>query len=164
MKSLSFRLPNDLQQWLEKTPMENAATLSDKLRIAVSKAKHLHDGGTDYSNALSLHRDLSRLTREEVMHHEKNGNHSEVMAVILEHIPLLGAALQASEAKESAQAVELEAQMVRRIFQLTETLLRQAVTTGASAFDPLVIRKNSDRLVELSCTITLLHAHLDKSA
>lgn len=138
--------------------MEGAVTFSDKLRMTVLKAKHLQAGGTDFADALSLQRELSQLTREEVADHEKNGSHSEVMTIILEHIPLLSAALQASEAKEPAQAVELESQMVRRVFQLTEALLRQAVTASASAFDPLVIKKNADRLVELSNAISLIQS------
>ena len=150
MHNTSIRLPQDLYDWLSAFPMDGATTISDKIRESVASLKRLHEGGTYYVNALAMHRDLSRLTRDQLAAQEANGVHSEVMAIMLEHIPALGAALQASQAKDQDLAKELEAQLVRRVFQFAETLLRQSLTSDAAAFDPQVIQKNAGRLVELA--------------
>ena len=151
MVPISGRLPDDLYEWLSTFVVEGATTLSDKMRVAVANLKRLHDGDSDYIGALAMYRDLGRGTREHIAALERDaGEHSEVLAAMLEHIPALMAALNAAEPKSVGEAQQLEETLVKRTLQLTESLLRQAVTSGAAAYDPQVVSKNAGRLLELA--------------
>lgn len=155
MVPISGRIPDDLYTWLSALPLEEAATMSDKLRIAIMHLKRTHDGDTDYIDALSMYRDLGRGTREQIAQLERRtGRHSEVLTAFMEHLPALLAMLNASQALSSDSAQELEAILVKRTMQLAETLLRQAVTQKASAYDENVIHDNASRVIELARLIS----------
>jgi hypothetical protein len=47
-------------------------------------------------------------------------------------------------------AVAIEDALVRRVFGVTEALLRQAVTTSAAAYEPTVVRRHAKQTIELS--------------
>jgi hypothetical protein len=154
MVPISGRLPEDLYQWLAGLPLEGATTFSDKMREAIATLKRLHDGGADYVGALAMHRDLTRSARDQLATLEvENGQHSEVLSTVLEHVPAFGAALQSAHVDTLDDARALEAQLVRRALQLAETILRQLLTTEAAAYDPQVVRRNAGRLIELANTI-----------
>ncbi|MDR2838842.1 MAG: hypothetical protein LBV49_09835 [Azonexus sp.] len=156
MLPVSGRLPEDLYQWLASLPLDGATTFSDKLREAIAMLKRRHDGGVDYVEALAMHRDLARPARDRLAAIEHDcGAHSEVLATLFEHIPAIGAALQSARLEKPEDARALEAQLTRRALQLAETLLRQMLTTEAAAYDPLVVRHNAQRLVELAQRISL---------
>ena len=151
MVPISARLPDDLYDWLSTLPVEGATTLSDKLRVAVANLKRMHDGDSDYVGGLAMYRDLARGTREHISALERDtGEHSEVLAALLEHIPALMAALNAAQPKSVGEAQQLEETLVRRTMQMAETLLRQAVTSQAAAYDPQVVARNAGRLLELA--------------
>lgn len=155
MTPISGRIPDDLYQWLAMLPLEDATTLSDKLRVAVLSLKRMRDGDTDYLGALSMYRDLGRGTRERIARLEqKTGQHSEVLSAFAEHLPVLLAMLHTSQVSSPQEAKELEGLLVKRVLQLAETLLRQAVTRRASAYDEKVILDNSARLLELAQVIS----------
>jgi hypothetical protein len=100
--------------------------------------------------ALGMQRDLVRNTRDQIASLERTaGVHSAVLAAFVDHVPGLVAMLNAAQVKDSASARELEEQLVRGLFQLTEALLRQVVTTEAAAFDVHVCcrRPNIDPLL-----------------
>jgi hypothetical protein len=151
MVPISGRIPDDLYAWLSTLQLEDATTVSDKLRVAILHLKRVHEGDTDYLGALSMYRDLGRSTRDQIAHLEqKTGQHSEVLAALMEHLPALIALLHSSQISSPQSAKELEAALVRRTLQLAETLLRQAITGGAAAFDEKVITDNSTRLLEVA--------------
>ena len=52
-----------------------------------------------------------------------------------------------------SQAAELEDMLVRRLFGLSASLLRQAATEKAQAYDPAVIRRHMDTTIELAQSI-----------
>jgi hypothetical protein len=150
MLPVSGRLPEPLYQWLSSTPIDGAATVSDKVRVAVSTLKRLHDGDTDYMGSLAMQRDLGRTTRDQIAALErKHGVHSAVLVAFSDHLPELMATLNSALVTNTRQASELEAQLVRRLFQLTESILRQAVTPEAAAFDVRVVHKHAPRLGDL---------------
>jgi hypothetical protein len=151
MIPVSGRLPEYLYQWLSGLPLEGATTFSDKMREAIATLKRLHDGAADYVGALAMHRDLAHTVRGQLAAIERDsGVHSEVLASMLEHAPAFGAALQSARLTTLDDARALEAQLARRALQLAETLLRQMLTTEAAAYDPLVVRHNASRIVELA--------------
>jgi hypothetical protein len=151
MVPISGRLPDDLYEWLATTTMEDAATVSDKVRVAVAHLRRTYEGDSEYLSALNLYRDLGRTTREAVAKLEvEEQRHSEVLAAFFEHLPALMATLNSAQVESVDAAKQLEAQLVRRAMQLTETLMRQSVTTQAAAFDGSVIRKNVSQVRELA--------------
>jgi hypothetical protein len=149
MVPVSGRIPEDLYQWLATHSLEGAATMSDKLRVAVSTLKRLHDGDSEYNDALALIRDMGRNTRESISRLEQAHGHSEVTAAVYEHALAMAASLMSAQVATFEDAVTLEERLVRRAMQLSEALLRQGVTSQASAFDPQVIQKHADRVIEL---------------
>lgn len=155
MTPISGRIPDDLYQWLSTQPLDEATTISDKLRVAVSTLRRIHEGDTNYTDGLSMYRDLLRNTRDHIAALEREtGTHSEVLAAFLEHLPALTAALNSATVPNVAEAKQLENQLVKRAMQLTESLLRQGVTAEAAAFDPEVIQSNTSRVTEL---VRVLH-------
>jgi hypothetical protein len=151
MVPISGRLPDDLYNWLAGLSLEGATTVSDKLRVAVTNLKRMHDGDTDYLDALAMYRDLGRGTRGYIAALERqSGQQSEVLAALMEHLPALLSELNAAQPESLADARRLEAQLVKRTLQLAETLLRQAVTASAAAYDPKVVTHHSARLLELA--------------
>lgn len=153
MQPISGRISDELFEWFSETSFEGAVTQSDKLRECVATMKRLTDGDTSFLDALAMHRSLTKLTRDYLAKLDQNGSHSEVMTILAEHIPTIAASLQAVPGTTLAAGREHEALLVRRVFQLAEVLLRQAITAEASAFDPQVIQKNAGRLRELAALV-----------
>lgn len=150
MVPISARLPDDVFAWLSACSLENASTLSDKLRVAVQSMKLLHDGGSNYLDALSLNRDMLRTARDQLAALERSeAEHSEVLAMFLEHLPVMMASLQSASIGTVQEAAQLEGQLVKRCLQLSESLLRQAITPNAAAFDPRVVHAHIQRLSDL---------------
>ena len=155
MTPISARLADDLYDWLSTLQLDDATTLSDKLRVAVLSLKRMHEGDSDYVGALSMYRDLGRNTRDQIAHLEQQtGQHSEVLGALTEHVPALVAMLHASQVTSVEAAQKLESDLVKRALQLAEVLLRQAVTGRAAAYDDHVVASHSKRLLELAQLIS----------
>ena len=155
MVPISGRIADDLYDWLSTLQLEDATTLSDKLRVAVLNLKRMRDGDSDYIGALSMYRDLGRNTRDQISQLEQQtGTHSEVLGALTEHIPALVAMLHSCQVTSPETAKKLESDLVRRSLQLAEALLRQAVTGHAAAYDESVIADHSKRLLELAQIIS----------
>jgi hypothetical protein len=155
MVPVSGRIPEDLYQWLATHSLEGAATMSDKLRIAVTTLKRLHDGDSEYNDALALIRDMGRNTRESLVSLEQSHGHSEVTAAIHEHSLAMTASLVSAQITTLEDAVKLEERLVRRAMQLSEALLRQAIISQASAFDSAVILNHCSKVIELVRMLSL---------
>lgn len=150
MMPLSGRIPDELYQWLSTASFDGATTMSDKLRVAITTLKQLQEGGTDYNGALSMHRDLCSSTRRQLAQIEPKHGHSEVLSTILEHAPAISAALTSAQVNGLTDARRLEDQLTQRCLQLAESLLRQAITRKARAYDGEVVSRHSAPLVELA--------------
>lgn len=150
MVPVSGRIPEDLYLWLSTTPIEGASTLSDKLRVAVATLKRLQDGDADYNGALAMHRDLGSNLRSQLAQIEPEHGHSEVISTIMEHAPAIAAALTSAQVNSLPDARKLEDQLTQRSLQLAESLLRQAVTRQARAYDGHVVTKHAQALIELA--------------
>ena len=155
MVPISGRIADDLYDWLSTLQLEDATTLSDKLRVAIVNLKRMHDGDSDYIGALSMYRDLGRNTRDQISQLElQTGTHSEVLGALAEHIPALVAMMHSGQITSPESAKKLESDLVKRSMQLAEVLLRQAVTGRAAAYDETVITAHSKRLLELAQIIS----------
>lgn len=151
MVPVSGRLPDDLYDWLTGLALDGAPTLSDKMRVAVANLRRLQGGDGDYIGALSMYRDLGRGTRDHIaILEQQTGQHSEVLSALMEHLPALVAGLHSAHPSSLADAKRLESLLVKRTMQLAETLLLQALSLHAAAYDPPVIQRNVKRLLELA--------------
>jgi hypothetical protein len=154
MEPLSARIPSDLYLWLAQLRVEGAATNSDKLRVLIGQLKRQHDGAFDYAAAHAWARDLTGRLRDALVAMEgRTGTHSDVMAAVLDHTTAALALLVSQAPQDNEQAAKLEEALVRRSFALCETLLRQATTATASAYDPKVVRRHMAGTLELAANL-----------
>ncbi len=153
MMPVSGRIPEELYQWLSATPFDGATTMSDKLRVAVANLKRVQDGDTDYNGALAIHRDFGGNVRRQLAQIEPEYGHSEVLTTIMEHTPAISAAITSAQIKGLPEARKLEDQLTQRSLQLAESLLRQAITRQARAYNGDVVTKHAQSLIELALII-----------
>ena len=151
MEMVAGRVPDDLYQWFASLQLERAVTSSDKLRVLLAQLKRQYEGALDYVSALSWFRDVTGPLRQALGILERDeGKQSEVVTTLVEHLNALAATLVSAQPKSEAEAIVLEQTIVRRVFAMTEALLRQAVTTNAAAFDPKVVQKHCRQTIELA--------------
>ena len=154
MEPLSARIPSDIYLWLAQLPVEGATTNSDKLRVLLGQLKRQHDGAMDYPTAHGWARDITAPLRDATVRLEGNtGRNSEVLNLLLEHVTASLAMIVSHTPDNESQAAELEDMLVRRLFGLSASLLRQAATEKAQAYDPAVIRRHMDTTIELAQSI-----------
>lgn len=150
MQPISGRIPDDLYDWLSSTSFSGATTMSDKLRVAISTLRRVHEGGESVFELAQLYREHGSAAKQALAQLEQNeGLHSEVLNVLHEHLPVMLAQIQATHVNNVDEAQALEQQAVKRTFTLSETLLRQAITKEAQAYDAQVVRNNMQNLLEL---------------
>lgn len=160
MEPVSARLPSDIYLWLASLEIDGAPTNSDKIRVLLSQLKRQHDGALDLATAHNWVRELtSRVRDRAVIAEQESGRHSDVLASILDHLTALLAVAISSSATSSADFAQLEDTLVRRSLSMTESLLRQAATTEASAFDPAVVRRHIPATLELATLLNTASNH-----
>lgn len=154
MEPLSARIPSDLYLWLAQLQVDGATTNSDKLRVLLSQLKRQHDGAFDYVAAHAWARELTHRLREALVRIEgAEGRHSEVLGGLVEQVTTLMALVISHAPATADDAARLEDALVRRAALLGESLLRQATTSTAHAFDPGVVRRHLAPTIELASTL-----------
>lgn len=153
MLPVSGRIPDDLYQWLSTSSFEGATTVSDKLRVCLAMLKRQQEGDADYDGALEMQRAMGKNLRKQLTKLEPAHGHSEVLATLLEHAPALMAAIASSQSKDLPEARRLENQLVQRSMQLVESLMRQAITLQARAYDSQVVIRHISPVLELATII-----------
>lgn len=151
MEPVSARLPSDIYLWLAGLEIDGAPTNSDKIRVLLSQLKRQHDGALDLATAHNWVRELIGRVRDGlVIAEQEAGRHSDVLTAIFDHLTALLAVTISSRITSASDAAQLEDTLVRRSFSMTESLLRQAATADASAFDPAVVRRYLSATLELA--------------
>lgn len=154
MEPLSARLPSDLYLWLAQLQVDGATTNSDKLRVLLGQLKRQHDGAFDYVAAHGWAREMTHRLREALVRIEgQEGRHSEVLGQLVEQVTTLMALVISAAPATAAEATRLEDALVRRSALLGESLLRQATTGAAHAFDPEVVKRHLGPSIELASTL-----------
>jgi hypothetical protein len=159
MMPVSGRIPDDLYQWLSTSSFEGATTMSDKLRAGLATLKRQLEGDADYDGALQTQRALGNKLRKQLARLETAHGHSEVIATVLEHVPALMAAIASAQTEELTEARRLEDVLVQRSVQLVESLMRQAITRNARAYDPQVVTRHMSSMLELTTIIQQQATH-----
>jgi hypothetical protein len=151
MEPLSARLPGDLYLWLAQLQVDGATTNSDKLRVLLGQLKRQHDGAFDFVAAHAWARDMTGRLRDSLVRVEgASGRHSELMTALIEHTTASLALMVSQAPQDVAEAAALEDVLVRRAFALCDTLLRQASSSSAAAYDPAVARRHLGATLELA--------------
>jgi hypothetical protein len=160
MEPVSARLPTDIYLWLASLEIEGAPTNSDKIRVLLSQLKRQHDGAFDLATAHNWVRELISRVRDGLVTAEHEaGRHSDVLTGIFDHVTALLAVTISSRITSASDAAQLEDTLVRRAFSMTESLLRQAATAEASAFDPAVVRRHVSATLELAKLLNITSNH-----
>jgi hypothetical protein len=154
MEPLSARIPGDVYLWLAGLQVEGATTNSDKLRVLLGQLKRQHDGALDYVAAHAWARDLTGRLRESLVRTEgRTGKSSEVVSLLLDHLTSMLALVVSQAPASESDATDFEEALVRRAFALFESLLRQATTSSAAAYDPTVVRRLIGPTIELAMNL-----------
>jgi hypothetical protein len=154
MEPLSARIPTDLYLWLAQLHVDGATTNSDKLRVLLAELKRQHEGTQDFVAAHAWARNLTARLRDALVRIEnESGKHSEVLNSLLEYTTASVALTMSSMPTDVKDAASLEDTLVRRAFSLAESLLRQATTDSAAAFDPQVVKRHMHGTIDLAATI-----------
>ena len=154
MEPLSARIPSDLYLWLAQLPVDGATTNSDKLRVLLGQLKRQHDGAMDYPTAHAWARDITTPLRDALVRIEgASGQHSEVLGLLLEHVTTSVAMVMSHTPKTEADAAKLEDMLTRRTLSLCASLLRQATTASAPAYDPAVVHRHMAATIEVAQAI-----------
>lgn len=159
MMPVSGRIPDDLYHWLSTVSFEGATTMSDKLRVGLAMLKRQLEGDADYRSALEMQRNLSGNLRKQISTLEPEHGHSEVLAVVLEHAPVLMAAIASAPINDIAEVRRLEDLLVQRSMLLVESLMRQAITRQARAYEPQVVMRHIASILELTTIINQQATH-----
>lgn len=162
MMPISGRIPEDLYQWLTSVHFEGATTTSDKLRAGLALLKQQQEGGADYNGALEIQRSSGNHLRKQLNKLEPKYGHSEVLAALLEHAPVLSAAIASAQIQDADHARQLEGLLVHRSLLLLESLMRQAITKQARAYDPHVLIRHIQPILELASIIEQRGIHHKK--
>lgn len=159
MEPLSARIPGELYLWLAQLQIEGCTTNSDKLRVLLGQLKRLHDGALDYVAAHAWARDITGRLRDALVRTEgRSGRHSELLNALLDHVTTCLAIVVSNAPASEQEAARLEDLLVRRGFALSDTLLRQASTARASAYDPAVVQRHAAATLELARSIRTVAA------
>jgi nucleotide-binding universal stress UspA family protein len=151
MVPLSGRIEDDLYQWFISLDYVGAKSNSDKLREALKELRLQHEATSDAVKAQAwLQTKMNSLRKALIVIDHDEAVHSEVFAVLMDHIVSMSATLMSAKPANLKEAAQIEDQLVRRALALNEALLRQALTPGAAAFDPDVIARHIKRSVELA--------------
>lgn len=151
MEPLSARIPSDLYLWLAKLRIDDATTNSDKLRVLLGQLKRQDEGAYDYVAAHAWARELTSRLRQALVRIEgAGGAHSDVLSALIEYNVASLALLVSQVPTNETEAKKLEDTLVKRSFALFESLLRQATTDKAAAYDPPVVRRHLGNVIELA--------------
>ncbi len=150
MQPISGRIPDDLYQWLATVDIDGAKSISDKLRAAVIALRESSITHVSASEAMAHQTMLVSKAKTAIDQlNIDTGMHSEILSIFVTHLPQIMANLVSCEIDSVENAKRAEDQLVRRLFTLCESILKQAITSKTNAYDPRVVHRNTDQLLEL---------------
>jgi hypothetical protein len=153
-ESSTTGMPEDLSKWFTTLNIDSTLSNDQKLRMLMGQLKKQPEALVDHVSALAWFRELTTPLRQSLSAIERDEKqHSEIVTVLIEHLSALSATLLSSRPSSKEEAASFEASIIRRVFGMTEALLRQAVTPSAAAFDPDVVRRHCDRTIDLAQTL-----------
>ena len=154
MQTLSVRIPSEDMEWLAGLDMQGAMSPSDKLRALISQMRRQHEGTLDYERGLTWVRDLVApfVTAIRAAEHQ-NRMHSDALTLVAEWVPQIMAMLLSERSlnkSDTKRAVDVEALVVQRCFELLAALMRIALTRNAGCYNAAVFERQLPTILELA--------------
>ncbi|MCG8592558.1 MAG: hypothetical protein MJE66_24980 [Proteobacteria bacterium] len=153
---MSVRVTPDDAEFIARLRVEGATTPSDKIRSLLAAARRRQQGYGDYAECLAMVQEtlaepLARLRQAERREHV----HSELVQSVSEWMPeahafLLTSLSNIDENGGQEALVELEEELVDRVFRLLETTLRMGVTRECRGYDPEIVSRHLERILDLA--------------
>ena len=150
---VSFRMSQEDAEFLAGLQIEDAVTLSEKVRAIIKESRHRHQQKTDYETYLKFMSDvLNGLNKQIKLAEMKVESHSEIVAYFtewsIESFAFI-ASMQQEDALDEAILKTLEDGILTRIFRLFEIVARMGVTSTAPCYNKQIITKNFSEILEL---------------
>ncbi|MGH1403936.1 MAG: hypothetical protein ACRBDL_06805 [Alphaproteobacteria bacterium] len=155
---LSVRISQDDASFIAGLEIDDAVTPSDKVRAIIKQARERHGQRQDYSSMMTLAKDIFRDEKEAIKDYEfQNKVHSELIMLytewLTESFAHFGAAVDTAidpDAPNKKDFKMLEEEIAKRIFRLLDMVTRMGVTKNAPCYDPKLIHKHYEPLLELT--------------
>jgi signal transduction histidine kinase len=153
--TISARISAEDAEFISRLTIDDAKTPSDKLRAIIAKAKERSTRQRDYTGTLSDLQELIQPVVKEIRKTEvENQIHSELLIRLAEWIPdtaafLISSILEESEAKTNEKMIHIEQGAADRLVRLMESILQLAVTRRCACYDPRIMDRRLDSVLEL---------------
>ena len=155
---LSVRISDDDAAFLARFKAEDAKTPSEKLRALLGQARRLEAGGDDFASRVEwcgaqLQPALNRVRNAQRDHRTR----SELVARAYQRMPELMASLMAGvpDGGGSDALAEFEADVADQIFALIEEVLDLGLTETSRTFDPELMTRRLEPVLEILDLIRL---------
>lgn len=155
---LSFRMSQKDAEFLAGLQVDDAVTLSEKVRYIIKSARLEHQQVADYEHYLKSMSDVLRTLNAQIKLAEMDiEKHSEIVAYFtewsVESFAFI-ASMQQEKSLDEKMLRHLEDGILKRIFRLFEIISRMGVTSVAPCYDEKNINKNFKSIIELIELIT----------
>jgi hypothetical protein len=158
--TISARISTEDAEFISRLTIDDAKTPSDKLRAIIAQTKERNTRKRDYAGALCDLQELIHPVVKEIRKTEvKNQIHSELLIRLVEWIPdtaafLISSILETGDAKTTEKMLLIEQGAADRLVRLMESILQLAVTGPCACYDPQIMDRKLDSVLEL-CQIIM---------
>jgi len=152
---LSVRVSEEDAEFIARLQFTGATTPSDKIRAMIGEARRRHEGVQDFEGALSMLEDMLAPVLRRLQNAEMEQRlHSELLSHVAHWLPELVALLLTSFSStkrlEREHLQDLESELADRVFRLIEDVLRMGITRECRGYDPAVVARRMDPVLELA--------------
>lgn len=160
MVPISTRISQDDVEFISQLKVSGASTPSDKVRAIIADAKRRAEGLQDYRSAFQMMQELFQPVREHIREAElETGKHSELVTRLIEWLPDMTAYLLSTLARsdhdiDEQDLLALEEGLTDRVFRLLESVMQMGITQRCPCYDPALLSKNIDPILELASVIS----------
>ena len=152
----SIRLSSADEAFLKELDIGGAESVSAKIMALIARARQERESRSDYGAALRYASELVDEASDSVARGQNAlGLHSEPVRRIHSWAPdFLARLLVGMEDEPTAeQLVQLEDQLVKKVFTLMEAMLQLGVTEECNCYDPSCVRRHSRGVLNLAAVI-----------
>ena len=153
--TISARISQEDAEFISRLNMAEAKTPSDKLRAIISQARQRMDRDQDYAGSLQTIQEIIQPVLRKIRKTEvENQIHSELIIRLAEWIPdavafLVSYISKNGEQKTNEKMLQLEQGVAERLIRLMESVLQLAITGHCACYDPEIVQRKIDPVLEL---------------
>ena len=149
---LSVRVSPDDAAFISEVDIAGAETPSDKVRALLADARKRREGFIDYPSCRAMVQEMLAPTLQRLRaaeHREKV--HSELVLELLQWMPeaLAFVLTDLPDAGDRAELQAFEDGVAERLFRLIENVIRMNVTRECRGYDPSVVARRMQPVIEL---------------